>query len=103
MKTFFRFFMILSLPVMLLSCGSDETSNELTEEDLYNFDGLSLKPYDIPVMIMLPNQDANIGASTKPEVTHIEGDFKWEIEVGPNFHMKIDDWGSERNRIKEEK
>ena len=103
MKTFFRFFMILSLPVMLLSCGSDEANNELTEEDLYNFDGLSLKPYDSPVMIMLPNQDANIGASTKPEVTHIEGDFKWEIEVGPNFHMKIDDWGSERNRIKEEK
>lgn len=103
MKRFYQFFLLLSLPVVMLSCGSDADSTELTEEDLYNFTGFSMKPYDIPIMIMLPNETANIGASTKPEVTHIEGDFKWDIEVGPNFHMVIDDWGSERTRIKETK
>lgn len=88
---------------MMLSCGSDNAGDELSEEDLYNFTGLSLKPYGIPVIVMLPNENANIGASTKPEVTHVEGDFKWEIEVGPNFHLNIDDWGANRGLVKDEK
>ena len=103
MKIFFYALMLISLPVMILSCGSDNAGDELSEEDLYNFTGLSLKPYGIPVIVMLPNENANIGASTKPEVTHVEGDFKWEIEVGPNFHLNIDDWGANRGLVKDEK
>lgn len=103
MKIYLYIFLLLLTPFLMVSCGSDAKTDELTEEDLYNFTGLSLKPYDIPVMIMLPNENANIGASTKPEVTHVEGDFQWEIEVGPNYHLKIDDWGANRGLVKEEK
>lgn len=95
--------MLLALPLAIGACGSDADDSELTDEDLYEFQGFSLKPYEIPVMIMLPDETANIGASTKPEVLHVEGDFKWQIHVGPNFHMVIDDWGSDRKMVADEK
>ncbi len=87
----------------MTGCGSDENGTELTEEDLDTFQGFNMKPYDIPIMIMLPDETANIGASTKPEVIHVEDDFKWEINVGPNFNMIIDDWGSDRKMVVDEK
>lgn len=89
--------------MFFVGCGGDETSEELTDEELYEFQGFSMDPYEIPVMIMLPDETANIGASTKPEVVHVEDDFKWELMVGPNYHMIIDDWGSDRTMIATEK
>ncbi len=84
----------------------DDDSNQ--EEDYYEFQGFNLKDYDLPIMIMLPDETANIGASTKPEIIHAEDDFKWEIIVGSNFHLLIDDWGdytdmvaSRKNELKE--
>ena len=84
---------------LFTSCG-DNVKNDMQDnggivlnDDYYEFQGFSLKKYDIPAMIMLPDETANIGASTKPEITHAEDDFKWELEVGSNFHMLIDDWG----------
>lgn len=92
---------LLVLPIA--GCDGSSGEDELTDEELYEFQGFSLKPYDIPVMIMLPDETANIGASTRPEVNHVEDDFKWELEVGPNFHMIIDDWGSDREMVSAEK
>lgn len=103
MKNLLKYLMLLALPLAIGACGSDADDSELTDEDLYEFQGFSLKPYEIPVMIMLPDETANIGASTKPEVLHVEGDFKWQIHVGPNFHMVIDDWGSDRKMVSDEK
>ncbi len=103
MKNLLKYLMLLALPLAIGACGSDADDSELTDEDLYEFQGFSLKPYEIPVMIMLPDETANIGASTKPEVLHVEGDFKWQIHVGPNFHMVIDDWGSDRKMVADEK
>lgn len=87
----------------LTRCGDDGKDGELTDEELYEFQGFSMKPYDIPIMIMLPDETANIGASTKPEVIHEEDGFQWRLSVGPNFEMVIDDWGADREMVSSRK
>lgn len=103
-QIFLKSYLLLAL-LFVFSCGSNSTSdeNEVTDEELYEFKGFSLKSYDLPATIMLPDETANIGASTNPEVIHMEDDFKWELLVGPNFHMIIDDWGDDREMVSSEK
>lgn len=90
---------ILFLGLIVFSCGNDGKKDDQKEEeislddDYYEFKGISLKEYGIPAMIMLPDETANIGASTKPEVLHNDGDFIWDINVGPNFNLHIEDYG----------
>jgi len=107
LKFIFIPFTILSI-LVLLSCDNVNNdmqgSDEITlDDDYYEFQGFNMKKYDIPVMIMLPDETANIGASTKPEIIHTEDDFKWEIMVGSNFHMLIDDWGDYTDMVKSRK
>lgn len=103
MRTLALYILLLCTPVFFTQCGKQSGEETVSDEELYEFQGFSLKPYDIPVVIMLPDETANIGASTKPEVQHIEDDFKWEIHVGPNFHLVIDDWGSDREMVSSKK
>lgn len=95
--------------IVFLSCdgnvkndmqGSDEI---VLDDDYYEFQGFNMKKYDIPVMIMLPDETANIGASTKPEIIHAEDDFKWDVRVGYVFRMLVDDWGDYTDMIKSRK
>ncbi|PKR82215.1 hypothetical protein CW751_02470 [Brumimicrobium salinarum] len=87
----------------MLSCGEEQakTNDDLKVEypeelnELDNFEALSLKPYNINALIYVPDATANIGASTAPEIIHEPNDYKWEIKVGQNFHMTIEDWGDE--------
>ncbi|MDB0011592.1 hypothetical protein N9E20_02160 [Crocinitomicaceae bacterium] len=97
---FFLLYIFLFTSIILVSCGESEKpvdvpkdSGMVLNEDYYEFQGFSMKPFDIPIMIMLPDETANIGASTKPEVIHTTDDFKWELLVGSNFQMLVDDWG----------
>lgn len=101
----FNLFVFLFLSILAITSCSDKTENGVLSEDdeLYEFKGFSLKEYDIPATIMLPDETANIGASTRPEIIHAEDDFKWELIVGPNFHMIIDDWGDDRTMVSSEK
>jgi hypothetical protein len=85
------------------SCSDAIPNQQVTDVDLYEFQGFNMSPYDIPMMIMLPDETANIGASTTPEVLHVEGDFKWEINVGPNFTLIINDWGERLTKVSDEK
>lgn len=103
MKKWSYLFLLFAVPMFFVGCGEEGAAEELTDEELYEFQGFSMEPYEIPVMIMLPDETANIGASTKPEIIHVEDDFKWELMVGPNFHMIIDDWGSDRTMVATEK
>ncbi len=105
MKNLLKYTTIFSTFIFLSACGggNETTTVELTEEDLASFTGLQLKPYEIPAMIMLPDETANIGASTKPEIIHAETDFRWKISVGPNFEMDVTDWGSEKDLVKQKK
>jgi hypothetical protein len=99
----FKFTLLSTLLVILFfsfsSCGDSKKEESTTgsglniDDDYYEFQGFNLKDFDIPAIIMLPDETANIGASTKPEVIHAEDDFKWEIIVGQNYHLLIDDWG----------
>lgn len=68
-------------------------------EEYYEFQGFDLSAYDIPATIMLPDETANIGASTKPEVIHTEDNFYWDINVGPNFQMHIEDFGDNKDLV----
>ncbi len=94
-----------SLSVLFSACesGNDEKNQTEVIEDFFEFQKFNLKDYGLNATIMLPDETANIGASTRPEVKHDEDGFKWEIEVGPNFHMIIDDFGEEKNKVADKK
>ena len=95
--------------LLFFSCG-ENVKNDLKnnngiilDDDYYDFQPFSMKDNDIPIMIMVPDETANIGASTIPEVLHLEDDFKWEIIVGQNYHLLIDDWGDYTDMVESRK
>jgi hypothetical protein len=106
MKKCFWLFSILLLSVSISSCDGEVESEEdglIIEDNYDSFQSFDLKPFDVPASIMLPDETANIGASTRPEVMHKEGGFKWDIVVGPNFKVHIEDWGANKNLVEEKK
>lgn len=100
-----RFVFFCFLAMFLFSCGRSsegkiaEADNQINEKDYYEFKGVSLEEYGIPASIMLPDETANIGASTVVEVLHKEDDFLWDILVGPNFSLHIEDFGDRINMV----
>lgn len=89
------------------SCGSGEVEDPKTDEvtvddDYYEFQDFSLKEHGLDAYIKLPDETANIGASTKPEVAHPE-DHLWSISIGRNFQLLIEDYGDITNLVEEEK
>lgn len=100
---------ILALSLMgcmfwIAGCEEDPEDSEgvVVDDDYYEFQSFILDDYDIPAVISLPDETANIGASTKPEVNHAES-FKWQINVGSKFKLLIEDFGSIEGLVKEEK
>lgn len=101
-------FGLLCLLVLFVACGEDvvdETNNSEinVNDDYYEFQDFNLNDYDIPAVISLPDETANIGASTKPEIIHIEDDVKWEVKIGPNFQLHIEDYADITDLIEVEK
>lgn len=72
-------------------------------DDYYEFQDFNLTDYEIPAIVKLPDETANIGASTHPEIIHTEGDLYWTINVGPNFQMVIEDFAQINDLVKVEK
>ncbi len=108
-KSSFKFLVVISVFcsfVLLSSCEDkpnvDETDIEVND-DYYEFQDFNLAQYDIPAMISLPDETANIGASTKPEVIHTESDIKWVLKVGQNFELEIEDYADVTDLIEVEK
>jgi hypothetical protein len=102
MKKIYLAFGVFALATLLTACGDQnkedgEIKVEYPEEleDLDNFEAFSLKPFEIDALIYLPDATANIGASTAPEVTHEKDGYKWDLNVGQNFHLTIEDWGTD--------
>ena len=91
------FILYVILYLMLNSCNNDQSTqmseNQKMIDDYYQFQELSLENHDIPAYISLPDETANIGASTKPIISHIKGDIKWSIQIGANFELLIEDYG----------
>ena len=73
------------------------------DEDYYQFDKLDLLKSEIQGAIMLPNETSRLGTSEKPKIHHERGGFKWEISVGPSFSLYIEDYGKQKNLIKNHK
>lgn len=91
---------------VLTNCGEDTPANDsqdmVVNDDYYEFQDFIMTEYDIPGVISLPDETANIGASTRPEVKHEES-FKWEINAGQKFQMLIEDFGILDDLVKEKK
>lgn len=79
------------------------TEDIVVDDDYYEFQDFILTDYEIPALISLPDETANIGASTKPDVKHDESDIKWDINVGRNFQLLIEDYGDITDLIEVEK
>jgi len=95
--------LLFSIFLLISSCSEKATNNENESINLYDFTPLNLNEFEIPATILLPDETFNIGASTKVEVNHVEGDFKWDIAIGPNFKFRIDDWGDDKQILQAEK
>lgn len=94
------FYITLLMGSLLFSCGEEEnTDTELIinyedeNEELYSFEAFPLTDYELDFFIYLPDETADIGAATKPVVTHATADYKWEISLGTRFNMEIIDMG----------
>lgn len=96
---------VLSIMALLFlgACNTDPKDlvdgDQVDLEEYYEFQGFDLSAYDIPAIIMLPDETANIGASTRPEVLHTEDNFYWDINVGPNFQLHIEDFGDNKDLV----
>ena len=93
---YFGFSILTLFMISNMTACTEETDPEgdelIVDDDYYEFRSFNLDEFEIPAMISLPDETANIGASTKPEVEHIESDIKWAIRVGPNFELLIEDY-----------
>lgn len=106
---FFSSILLLLFGIYACDSSKEETRNDSSiSEDYYDFKSFDLRPFQLNAVIMLPDETANIGASTIPEVKHEFEGFKWEIKVGPNYHLIIEDCGDnlrmldiEKRRLKE--
>ena len=100
-------FSFLLIGALFSSCGGDEKPAKedgvTLDDDYYEFKGINLKENGIPAIIMLPDETANIGASTKPEIIHADGDFIWDINVGSNFNLHIEDYGDYTDMVEYKK
>jgi len=86
---------------ILTNCSTPPKQKEI--DLLYEFKAFPLDKFAIPATIMLPDETSSIGASTQTMVTHEDGDFKWEVQQGPNFQFRIDDWGDDEQILEAEK
>lgn len=89
--------------MLLLACGrKNEGNNTKTEEqDYYQFQQIDLSTHDINATLMIPDATAGIGASFKPQIIHVPADYKWEISIGRNFNLQIEDFGDNAYRYLE--
>lgn len=101
------FLLLVAVGVSVTACSGEEKPSgkkkEVTlDDDYYNFQMVDMSKYGIDAYIQLPDETANIGASTKPDILHPE-DHLWQIDIGRNFTMHIEDMANIRDNVKEEK
>lgn len=102
----FVFGLFLFGTFLFSSCNgnSNDDNQDLDLSDNYDaFQSFDLAPFDIKASIKLPDETADIGAAMKPEVMHEEDGFKWDIVVGPNFNIHIEDWGANKGLVADKK
>ena len=106
-----RFFLIpLAATLILTACGGDgEATDETTDGvedtnlDFSEMNEMSLKNHGLNMSIMLPDVASTTGAAIEPQVKHDDGDYLWHVIIGSRFHLVIEDFGKEKNKVKGEK
>lgn len=101
------FLLLVVAGFSISSCSGKDDSKEKeseinVDEDYYEFQMIDMEKYGIDAYIQLPDETANIGASTKPDILHPE-DHMWQIDIGQNFTLHIEDMANITDNIKEEK
>jgi len=100
---------LLFASMSMVSCGGegdgestdgDSTTTELTFEDMNE---ISLKEHGLNMCIMLPEVASSTGAAIEPQVEHDEGDYLWDVKIGSRFHLIIEDFGKEKDKVANEK
>lgn len=96
MKNIHLFFLLISLGLLIVGCSSEE--NETTQQDtvkknsssdaLKNYEEFDLRPYEINASLLLPKGET---ASVK----HQLDSFSWQILLGKQVYVTIQDWGTE--------
>ena len=94
---------------LISSCNggdSEGTGNDTLAVDTTNYsdmDEMTLSDHGLNMQIMLPNVASSTGASIEPTVEHFDGDYLWDVKIGNQFHLIIEDFGKEKNKVAEEK
>ena len=101
----FSTYLLMSFILLISSCSENLPAAETTPEteEYLEFRSLYLGKFGLPALLMIPDETANIGATTEPEIFHEEGDFLWTIKAGPNFTLRIEDFGDYSNRLEDKK
>ena len=104
---------IAFIPALLLgSCGgpSEDVDNPTDNPvdtaagfDFTDMNEMSLKSEGLNMQIMLPEVASTTGASIEPMVDHEDGDYLWSVNIGSHFHLVIEDFGKEKNKVTNEK
>jgi hypothetical protein len=98
--------------MMLTACGGGDTGvtdpNQVAENvDIENIgmaemNEFSLANYGLNLSLMLPEVASSTGASIEPVVMHDDGDYLWFLDIGNHFHLIIEDYGKEQNKVADE-
>jgi hypothetical protein len=103
-----RIFLFSFCALLLASCGGDGETDVTTDGvvDTLDYSGMnemSLKDQGLNMKIMLPEVASSTGASVEPKVEHDDGDYLWHVKIGTRFHLIIEDFGKEKNKVANEK
>jgi len=99
------------IALLILSCnnGSNDNENKTIEESEIEIIGeddmnqISLSDYGLNLTLMLPEVASSTGNSIEPVITHEDGDYYWFLDIGNHFHLVIEDYGKETNKVVEKK
>jgi len=94
---------------VLPACGGDADGTEngtdttTANADFTGMSEISLKESGLNMTIMLPEVASPTGASVEPQIDHEVGDYIWDVIIGQHFHLVIEDFGKEKDRVADEK
>ena len=89
--------LLVFLLFFLAACSQNKTDSF----DYVQYTPFDMRPYDLSIQLMLPNASSGIGTSIKPKVSYEVGGFKWQLQVGRNFMLHIEDYGDNAYRFAE--
>jgi hypothetical protein len=98
-----KFCFLLIFLFTLFACKNSKNDNAQEKIDYYQFQKINLDKYELPISMYLPDASAGIGTSFKPQITHDNGDYKWQISVGRYFNLFFEDYGDFKYLFEEKK